>query len=365
MSTVVNIWTAEAVAAVKEYGKIIGESQMCGTKVPVQGQMLALMAMSEGISITEVRRRYHIVNGCELSMRADYMRAEFRRLGGTYRWVNNGEDGKVAILNVKFKENEETVSYSIEDAQREGLVKPGSRWTKAPGDMLRARVSTKAIRMVCTEVLAGFATDEEIEASVVEPAGFLAAQPQTTEATVTKTAPADEPVTPTASVVVSSEATTATASVANAQVDLMIAPEQLNEILTLFATIPVSEASQQKALAKRNVKSVTELTAAQADEMIAGLRKFLPTTAGSTSLNVSGPITQELVASIQEAIKIGSQVPGGAAINEAVKAHLDKYGATLSGLTVSQGEVLLKAIETKQVDLFLALALEQTSPKNS
>ncbi len=110
MSTVINIWTAEAVAAVKAYGEIIGNSQMCGTKVPVQGQMLALMAMSEGISITEVRRRYHIVNGCELSMRADYMRAEFRRLGGTYRWVNNGEDGKVAILHVKYKENEETVS---------------------------------------------------------------------------------------------------------------------------------------------------------------------------------------------------------------------------------------------------------------
>ena len=166
MTTAISVYRSNnPVELVKEYGRVIAKAKFFGCSNIEQGEALALMSMSEGLPISEMRRRYHIVNGCDLSMRADYMRAEFRRLGGEYEWKNLGDDGKEAVIRVKYANNDLEVKYTIEDAKREGLVKSKSRWEKDPGSMLRARVSTKAIRIVCSEVLAGFATDEELEAS--------------------------------------------------------------------------------------------------------------------------------------------------------------------------------------------------------
>jgi hypothetical protein len=54
------------------------------------------------------------------------------------------------------KEGNKTVyRYSMADAKAEGLVKPGSRWTKRPGNMLRARCISNGVGMLCPEIFAG------------------------------------------------------------------------------------------------------------------------------------------------------------------------------------------------------------------
>ena len=153
---------ADPLAYIKEVGAIIAKAKFWKCDNIEQGQALALISYTENLPMLEMRRRYHVMGG-ELAMRADYMRAEFRRQGGTYKWINLGDDGQCATAQWVFRENDLVVSYSIEDAKREGLVKAGSRWEKAPGDMLRARCTTKAIRLIASEVLAGFASDEEME----------------------------------------------------------------------------------------------------------------------------------------------------------------------------------------------------------
>lgn len=348
MATAVNVWTAEAVSAVSAFGKIIGESQLFGTKSTVQGQALALMAMSEGLSITEMRRRYHIVGGKELSMRADYMRAEFRRLGGVYRWLNTGDDGKVATLYVKYQDNELEVSYSIEDAKREGLVKPDSRWVKAPGDMLRARVSTKAIRMVCTEVLAGFTTDEEMEASVVDQAPRIEHQPAGT------VQQASQPDLRTMADDGQQQPTTATATVQNT-VEVMASTEQVALINTLFTAIGASESSRSNSMAKRGVSRWEDLTSEEAEELIAALQSKLPAQSDPAS-----PITAEMEQQIQSEMLVVAQEPGGAAMNDMIKAHLDIYKTRLSQLTCGQAQVLLLALKHRQIAMFTQHALAES-----
>lgn len=148
---------------VEKTGEIIAKAQFFGCKTVEQGQAMALISVTEGISLLEIRRRYHVVGG-NLDMRADYMRAQFRRIGGDYDWINDGDDGTEARMWVEYRGRKREVSYSMENAKLEGLVKKGSRWEKDPGSMLRARCSTKAIRMVASEVLEGLVTDEEREA---------------------------------------------------------------------------------------------------------------------------------------------------------------------------------------------------------
>jgi hypothetical protein len=107
-------------------------------------------------------------------MKAEAMLAEFNHRGGKHVWVKS--DDKQAVLRLTYDQFDKfEVSFTIKDAERAGLCgadgkmnsgqnSPGS-WQKMPDAMLRARVTSKAIRMVCPEIVAGVYTPEEVEDS--------------------------------------------------------------------------------------------------------------------------------------------------------------------------------------------------------
>lgn len=164
MSGLVIYESSQAVDAIERLGTMIAKGGLYGCKNIEQGQTLVLMAMAEGLPITEMRKRYHVMNtkfGSTLAMRADYMLAEFRRLGGEYTWIDQGDDGQQAKLRVKYLTNDIEVTFTLDDAKRQKLVKADGNWEKTPDAMLRSRCVTKAVRMVCPEVLAGFQTEDE------------------------------------------------------------------------------------------------------------------------------------------------------------------------------------------------------------
>ena len=153
----------DPISWVERMGEVIAKGRLMKCSTVDQGKSVALLMMTDNLTLLEVKQRYHIMDDT-IEMRADYMRQRLRELGGDYRWINNGDDGQKAVIEVSFRGKTEQCSYSIDDARKEGLVKPKSRWEKAPGDMLRARATTKAVRMHATEVIAGFCTDEEMDA---------------------------------------------------------------------------------------------------------------------------------------------------------------------------------------------------------
>ena len=155
---------------VQKAGEIMAKSGFAGAEKLEQGMLLAWISLCERKSPIEILRRYHIVKG-KLSMKAEAMLAEFNQRGGKHVWVKS--DDKVAILRLTYDQFEKfEVSFSIKDAERAGLCGkdgemnkgqngPGS-WQKMPDAMLRARVTSKAIRMVCPEIVAGVYTPEEV-----------------------------------------------------------------------------------------------------------------------------------------------------------------------------------------------------------
>lgn len=153
--------------AVAELGKLFHQSAIMGVSTPGDGAVLALTCMCEGITPLEFAKTYHIING-RPSMRADMMHAKFRSAGGKVKWINTGDDGKVAKAVFAFDGQELETQYTIEDARNvvgDKVDKADSNWRKDRGAMLRARLITKAIRILAPELIAGVYTPEELEES--------------------------------------------------------------------------------------------------------------------------------------------------------------------------------------------------------
>ena len=167
---------------VEQMGKVFAHSGACGCKTEPEGKLLALACLCERQSPFDIQRRYHLMDG-KLSMKSDVMLAEFRARGGKHKWIKDGSDGKEAVLELTdWDGNVTTTSYSIEDAQNAGIFREGSGWTKNPGNMLRARCSSNAVRMAAPEIVSGIYTPEEQEdisaANGPAPSGRTAAEVQ-------------------------------------------------------------------------------------------------------------------------------------------------------------------------------------------
>ena len=160
-------------SAITDLGKLFHQSQIMGVSTPGDGAVLALTCMCEGITPLEFAKTYHIIKG-RPSMKADAMSARFRQSGGKCRWINLGDEGKEARAEFSYDGQTLEIAYTIDDAKKvmgkddkgkDRIDQPDSNWSKDRGAMLRARLITKAIRIIAPELIAGVYTPDELEDS--------------------------------------------------------------------------------------------------------------------------------------------------------------------------------------------------------
>jgi hypothetical protein len=160
----------DPLAAIKTLGEAFKTSPMLGLTTPGDGIVLAMTCMADGITPLDFIRKYHIIEG-RPSMRADAMTAEFRRRGGKVRWLQLGDSG-TAEAEFEFENQTLKMSFTLDDARRllgkgkdgkDRIDKSGGNWEKDPGAMLRARLTSKAIRILAPEIVAGVYTPEEVQ----------------------------------------------------------------------------------------------------------------------------------------------------------------------------------------------------------
>ncbi len=150
---------------------------MFGLSNEAQGVFLALAAFAENKTPFDIVRTYDIVDG-KLRKKALAIYAEFRAKGGKVRWINTGNDGQKATAEFTFEGNSVTDSFTIEDAKKQFLLRPNSAWTKTPGNMLRARLLSNVVAMLCPEIVAGVSGNPEDESETdAEPKALLPTQP--------------------------------------------------------------------------------------------------------------------------------------------------------------------------------------------
>lgn len=191
MSNAIELYSrmANPIEAINQIGDFFAKSGMFGCEKSEQGKVLAMVCLAEQKSPVEIVRTYHIIDG-KLSKKALAALAEFRAKGGRHKWLKTGyepvanEDAREAVGDFTFEGQSIRVGFTVADAKRMGFnFKPGSGWSKNPANMLRARVISNALGMLCPEIFAG--ADEELETDRREAALDLAQ---------VATAPAPSPV---------------------------------------------------------------------------------------------------------------------------------------------------------------------------
>jgi len=152
--------------AVQTMGAMLAKSGMFGCQRAEQGEVLAMVCMTENMTPVQVRNKYHIIDG-NLSRKSGSALAEFKQRGGKYKWIRTGQEPdqktetRDAIGEFTLDGETITVRFSMEDANNAGLIRPGSAWQKLPWKMLRARVVSDALGMIAPEIYFGDDIEEQ------------------------------------------------------------------------------------------------------------------------------------------------------------------------------------------------------------
>jgi hypothetical protein len=147
--------------AVKTMGDWIAHSGMFGCVKPEQGYVLALECIASRMTPLSWKRENHLING-NITMKSESMLSGLMNAGWDIDWIQF--DAVAAIADFTKGVKKVRVSFTADDAKQAGLIpaKPGSGWAKFPAEMLRARVISKATRMLDPRITQGRFTPEEV-----------------------------------------------------------------------------------------------------------------------------------------------------------------------------------------------------------
>jgi hypothetical protein len=134
---------------------------MFGCVKPEQGYVLAMECLASRQTPLSWKRENHLING-NITMKSESMLSGLMQAGWDIEWVKF--DAEAAIADFRKGQKELRVSFTAEDARVAGLIpaKPGSGWAKFPAEMLRARLISKATRMLDPRITQGRYTPEEV-----------------------------------------------------------------------------------------------------------------------------------------------------------------------------------------------------------
>lgn len=99
----------------------------------------------------------------KLEISARMMNALMRRSGIKIEILESTDD-KCVLKGTRAEGDTATVSYTIEDAKKAGLVKPSGGWVKNPKDMCFARAISRLARQIAPDVIGGCYVEGEIKA---------------------------------------------------------------------------------------------------------------------------------------------------------------------------------------------------------
>ena len=165
-----------------QMAEAIAKSGLFGMKDTNSVLALMAVAQAEGMHPATAARDFHIIQG-RPALKADAMLARFQNAGGKVDWKDY-TDEKVTGVFSHPNGGELAVTWTIEQASKIGLVKPGSGWQKFPRAMLRSRCISEGIRSVFPGSVQGFYSVEEVsdfEAPKPKDMGSVVVDPGTGE----------------------------------------------------------------------------------------------------------------------------------------------------------------------------------------
>lgn len=154
------------IEAAEQLGISLYKSAMLGIGTKEAGTVVALTCITEGISPIEFVKRYHIIEN-KPSMKADYMVAEFQRLGGKIKIVQRDSEGAAADFVWAGETQRFAIDWKIIQQESFCWKKGGKELTPryatpfSRTQQLWARLVSDSIRAICPQVNSGSYTPEE------------------------------------------------------------------------------------------------------------------------------------------------------------------------------------------------------------
>ena len=147
--------------SVKQLGDWIAHSGMFGATKPEQGYVLALECIASRMTPLSWKRENHLISG-NITMKSESMLSGLMNAGWDIDWIQF--DAIAAIADFSKGVKKVRVAFTSDDAKQAGLLpaKAGSGWAKFPAEMLRARVISKATRMLDPRITQGRYCVEEV-----------------------------------------------------------------------------------------------------------------------------------------------------------------------------------------------------------
>lgn len=385
MSTALTVYdnVQDPLAFVERFGTMIAKSRMFGCENESQGKILAMACIAEKQNPIAIKRTYHIIDG-NLSMRSDAMLAELRNRGGSHKVVERTDSRAEIEITFQGQTIRESLSWDEAKAEPWPFRKDGktlkTNWAtpRARRQMLWARVSSEAVRTIAPEIVAGVYTPEEasdfdqveeiqkgpvdVDKLPRETAAKAASQVDQTEGEpidaefVVVPDPPEQDV-PKSDVQPDSGPTAEVDQVGGSTAD------QRSLLRQLFDTLGATDEQINKALAKRGVKSMRQLSHDQAAEIITTLEAKAAAAAAeiagqsrlppdATSSDVTGPVGEPAITQCKKLME------GDFELARRVKAHLNQHGKQkIAELSHEDGIALLESLKSKNMELFFARSL--------
>jgi len=148
-------------ADMQQMAEAMVKSNLFGMKDVNQVIALGLVAQADGMPFASAVRDYDIILG-RPALKSASMQARFQAAGGKVEWKDYTDEQVTGVFSHPNGGSLE-LTWTIEQAQRIGLVKPNSGWSKYPRAMLRARCLSEGIRTVFPGCLGNMYAPEEVQ----------------------------------------------------------------------------------------------------------------------------------------------------------------------------------------------------------
>ncbi len=146
---------------------------ICGVTSPEDALVRIMAGREEGLSTIQALRLVYVVNG-RPSFDAGYLVSKCQNHPDCeYFEPVESTDQKATYRTKRKGRSEFVMSYTVADAERDGLVKKGGNWATARPDMLRARCSSKLARAYWQDAVSGVMSRDEAEVVYITPSAIV------------------------------------------------------------------------------------------------------------------------------------------------------------------------------------------------
>lgn len=140
-------------------------SRLFGTSGPEQAMLIMLYGHELGLPMTAAFSNIYLIDG-KLSIAPKLALGLIYQSGLLVKFDVQEQPGSCTVTMQRKGQSAYTLTYTLEQAKKTGIVKPGSAWDKYTENMLRWRAIGFCSDIVFPDVIAGLSRADEFGATI-------------------------------------------------------------------------------------------------------------------------------------------------------------------------------------------------------